>query len=110
MILDLTIIVAAVVFVVDISGFSATLLRVVNYALRNSGVQLTRLKPFTCSLCMSWWCGIAYGLATGLPFLTTLAIGVGCGLAALPMKDILTALLDLLAAVVRAIDKLTNRI
>lgn len=41
-----------VVFVVDLSGFSQTVL---NVASRIKGRRITSLKPLTCSLCMTWW-------------------------------------------------------
>lgn len=48
MFLDLLLIAVVVCFVVDISG-----------ALRNFK------KPFSCSLCMTWWTGLIYLLVTG---------------------------------------------
>lgn len=47
MILDLLLIACVVCFVVDISG-----------ALRNFK------KPFSCSLCMTWWIGLLYLIIT----------------------------------------------
>lgn len=45
-----------VVFVVDISGVTDVLLRMVSAW---TGRRFVSLRPFTCSLCMTWWCGLA---------------------------------------------------
>lgn len=41
-----------VVYVVDLSGFSQTVLDI---ASRVKGRRVSSLKPLTCSLCMTWW-------------------------------------------------------
>lgn len=61
--LDLLYITILTVFVVDLSGFRATFLRLASLLFRR---PLTELKPFTCSLCVTWWAGFAYLLATDL--------------------------------------------
>lgn len=48
-----------VVFVVDLSGFSQTVLDI---ASRVKGKRVTHLRPFTCSLCMTWWTTLAVAL------------------------------------------------
>ncbi len=51
-----------VVFVVDLSGIVDTF----KWALsRWLSVGIERLKPFDCSLCMVWWCGLLYLLVVG---------------------------------------------
>ena len=55
--LDLLYITILTVFVVDLSGFRATFLRLASLLFRR---PLTELKPFTCSLCVTWWAGFAY--------------------------------------------------
>ena len=60
--LDLLYITILTVFVVDLSGFRATFLRLASLLFRRT---ITELKPFTCSLCLTWWAGFAYLLATG---------------------------------------------
>lgn len=60
--LNLLLLAFIVVFVVDISGMVDTLKGLIGRWL---GVKLERLKPFDCSLCMIWWCGLGYVLAVG---------------------------------------------
>ena len=51
-----------VVFVVDLSGFTDAWL---GWLSRWLGRTVRELKPFSCSLCMTWWTGIVYALVTG---------------------------------------------
>lgn len=51
-----------VVFIVDVSGIVDTIKGVIGRWL---GVRFERLKPFDCSLCMVWWCGLGYLFAVG---------------------------------------------
>lgn len=60
---ELLLLALVVIYVVDLSGFSDTLLRWVNRWLRRYHYgPLAELRPFTCSLCMVWWCGLAWAL------------------------------------------------
>ena len=60
---ELFLLALVVIYVVDLSGFSDTLLRWVNRWLRRYHYgPLAELRPFTCSLCMVWWCGLAWAL------------------------------------------------
>lgn len=47
------------VFVVDLSGFSDTVCRVWAKMIRVRSVE--SVKPFTCSLCMTWWVTLVTG-------------------------------------------------
>ena len=51
-----------VVFVVDLSGFSRTVLDV---ASRIRHRRIVSLRPFTCSLCMTWWVTLVTALFLG---------------------------------------------
>lgn len=66
-ILDLFILTCIVVFIVDISGFvdnfKSCLKKILTHGLLTNSDY--RLKPFDCSLCMTWWTGIIYLLCTG---------------------------------------------
>lgn len=50
-----------VVYVVDLSGFSQTVLDI---ASRVKGRRISSLKPLTCSLCMTWWVTLTVALCT----------------------------------------------
>lgn len=51
-----------VVFVVDVSGVVDALKAALGRWLSGT---VARLKPFDCSLCMVWWCGLLYLLVVG---------------------------------------------
>jgi hypothetical protein len=58
---ELLLLALVVIYVVDLSGFSDTLLRWVNRWLRRYHYgPVENLRPFTCSLCMVWWCGLLW--------------------------------------------------
>ena len=74
---ELLLVVVVVCFVVDVSGWSDTLIRTVNRWLRRYNVgPIEDLQPLTCSLCMVWWTGLAWALirhAVSLPVVAYIA-------------------------------------
>lgn len=60
--IDILILDLVVVWIVDLSGFTASWMGAVS---RFIGKPVRPIKPFACSLCMSWWTGIVYAIATG---------------------------------------------
>lgn len=76
--LDLLIIGFIAVFIIDYSGFIEEMDRLLTKALK-SKVPLHIPKPFSCSLCTTFWTGVIYLLATGsLSFVTLLMLGIVC--------------------------------
>lgn len=59
--IDILLLSVIVVFVVDMSGWTATVLDALS---RWSGRKVKSLRPFTCSLCSTWWAGVIYCIAT----------------------------------------------
>lgn len=110
MVKDLLILTAVTVFVVDLSGFSDTLLGWANRIVRPYGRRFTQLRPFTCSLCATWWLGLLYLLITrqlsiqgvGLVALCSLSTTVAAN-ALMLVKDFALAVLDLLQRMVNRI-------
>lgn len=71
---DILFLTLIVVFIVDLSGFTDSWLSAFSKWL---GHPVYSFKPFTCSLCMSWWSGIVYLIVTGrfcLPLLAYVAL------------------------------------
>ena len=96
----MTLLAAVVVFVVDLSGFSQTLTAFVSRAW---GRRVRAVKPFTCSLCMTFWCCLLWALCSGR--FTLPAVAWACALAFLsqPMGEALTLVREWVLAV---LDKL----
>ena len=103
MILKLFYITLIVVFVIDHSGMIDTIKGALAKWLK---VREVRIKPFDCSLCMSWWCGL---LALAIERQFTLGNIVAVALFALfadKIADTLTLLRDATSKAINAIYKL----
>lgn len=59
--LDILLLSLVVIFIVDLSGFTEAWLAALSKWL---GRTVRSVKPFSCSLCMTWWCGLAYAIIT----------------------------------------------
>lgn len=72
--LNLFLIATVVVFIIDVSGFKDTVLAVFSRLYKR---DITTMRPFTCSLCMTWWIGLIWLLfagSFGLPGLAALSV------------------------------------
>lgn len=97
-IIDLLLVAVVWVFVLDLSGFWDEVTTKVSGWLTNGRVRRPfSLKPFSCSLCMTFWTGLVYLLATG--HMTLPMVAYVCMLAYLTprIKDGLLVLDALLA-------------
>lgn len=71
---ELLLVAVVVVYVVDVSGATETLLGLLSRFTRRFGLPPVRsFRPFTCSLCMVWWCCLAWALIRGQLTLPTVA-------------------------------------
>lgn len=71
MILDLLQITFIIVFIIDISGFIDEAEIMLGKWLKG---KVIIPKPFSCSLCMSWWVNLVYLLCVGQFTLTNITI------------------------------------
>ena len=102
--LDLLYLTVAVVYVVDVSGFTQTWL---GWLSRFLHARVTELRPFSCSTCMTWWSCIVYLLITGTFDLRNLAVVAVLSSVAYPIGQVLIFVREgLLAAVSKLLDKL----
>ena len=60
--LDILLLSLVVIWIVDVSGFTDSWMNALSRWLNR---QIRPVKPFACSLCMTWWTGLAYALITG---------------------------------------------
>lgn len=73
-IIDLILVAVIVIYIVDLSGFTDTWLKVLSHY---TGRKITELKPFSCSLCMVWWVCLIFSLVAGkcsLPVIAFIAL------------------------------------
>lgn len=74
LITELLIITLIMVFIIDLSGFIDEIETVLSKWLKGK-VRIP--KPFSCSLCMSWWTNLIYLLCVGkltLPYMALIAL------------------------------------
>lgn len=62
MILKLFILTCIIVFIIDLSGIIEELERILGKWLK---AKIIIPKPFSCSLCLTWWIGLLYLLVYG---------------------------------------------
>lgn len=67
MCIDLLMIAIIVCFIVDISGIIDSVKRMIWKWIFNDKIVYSdfRLKPFDCSLCLTFWCGLIYLFVVG---------------------------------------------
>lgn len=76
--IELLLLWAVVVFIVDGSGWTDFVLKTASrFTARYGYGPVKQLRPFTCSLCMTWWCGLAWCLIRGQLSLPTVAFTAG---------------------------------
>ena len=76
--LELLIVAAVVVYIVDISGFTDAWLSWLSRALKG---PVKSVRPFSCSKCMTWWCVLLWAAVQGK--LSIMIIGYAAALALL---------------------------
>lgn len=86
------IIAAVVVFIVDLSGFTDSWRDALARALHIR--NLRPLKPFDCSLCMTWWTCLIYPLCTGDFSLLTLANAAALALLSQPLSAVMLFIVE----------------
>lgn len=79
MIIDLILIQLIIVFIIDLSGAVESLKLFISKILTKGKIQTTNfdLKPFTCSLCSTWWIGLIYLLVCHsftIPYIALVAL------------------------------------
>lgn len=65
--LNLLLIALVCVMIVDLSGFVQSIKSLISTKLTNGKITTNsfRIKPFDCSLCMTFWCSIIYIIFNG---------------------------------------------
>ena len=62
---DLLLVAAVTIYIVDLSGFTDSWRSALARMMRIPEQNLRQLKPFDCSLCMTWWVCLIYALIEG---------------------------------------------
>lgn len=109
--INLFILTCIIVFIIDLSGFIDEMVKRLYYKYIKVGdyhTLIPKLKPLTCSLCLSFWAGIIYLLITSQ--FTVLMVGYVCLLSFLTpiIGDILIMIKDVLNKIINIIYKLID--
>lgn len=109
--INLFILTCIIVFIIDLSGFVDEMVKRLYYKYIKVGdyhTLIPKLKPLTCSLCLSFWAGLIYLLITSQ--FTITMIGYVCLLAFLTpvIGDILVMIKDVINKIINLIYKLID--
>lgn len=110
--IELLLLTVVVVFIVDLSGFTESWTAGLARAL--SGGRSSRLRwsgrPFSCSLCMTWWICLAWALIRGRLTIPVLAASAGFSAFSITVKEILIFIRETATvAISRLTEKCTRR-
>lgn len=103
MLLNLLYIALIVVFIIDHSGIIDSIKGALSKWLK---VRDIRLKPFDCSLCMTWWCGLLYIIIAEHFTLGNIVAVAMFALFADKLAELLSLVRDLIAKTIETIYKL----
>lgn len=84
---ELPLVAVVVVFIVDLSGFTDSWRTALARFLRVTAIR--PLRPFDCSLCMTWWCCLAWAAIRGGLSLLTVTESALLAFASVPINSIL---------------------
>ena len=65
MFVDLLLVAVVTIYIVDLSGFTQSWRSALARRMHINETNLRPLKPFDCSLCMTWWVCLGYALIKG---------------------------------------------
>ena len=101
-IIDIILVALVTIYIVDLSGFTETLLKVIS---AYKGRKITELKPFSCSLCMVWWVCLIYAVIVGNLTIPVVALIALLSLLSVPCGKLLILIRE---AFLKVINKLMN--
>lgn len=101
-IIDLILVALVTIYIVDLSGFTDTWLKVLSHYM---GRKITELKPFSCSLCMVWWVCLIYAAIVGNLTIPVVALIALLSFLSVPCGQLLMLIRE---AILNVINKLMN--
>jgi len=109
MILDLLYIAIIIVFIIDYAGFFTTIEDILSKMIsriRQKNIHITIPRPFSCSLCMVFWSGLIYILATGNLSLYSVMIVSLFSASSIILSEIMDFTRDIIIKIIYALRKL----
>jgi len=107
-IINLLLIQLIIVFIIDLSGVMNSIKIALSKWLTKGKVASTgfNIKPFDCSLCMTFWIGLIYLLITKSFTLPYIAVVAGLSFLTQSANDLLLLIKDLITKVINTIYKI----
>lgn len=90
-------------FIVDYSGIIDTIKSALGKWLK---CRVERLKPFDCSLCMTWWSCLAYIIIAGEFTLRNILLCALCALFADKVGEVISLVRDMITKIISVIYKI----
>jgi len=107
--LQLLLLAAVVVYVVDLSGFTDWWLsRLSRFTVRRHYPPVKSLRPFSCSLCMVWWCGISFAWLHGQLTIPVLAYVAGLSFLSITLSELFIFLRETLTGFIARLNRWLN--
>lgn len=101
-IIDIILVALVTIYIVDLSGFTETWLKVLSHYM---GRKIQELKPFSCSLCMVWWVCLIYAVIVGNLTIPVVALIALLSILSVPFGQLLILIRD---AFLKVINKLMD--
>ena len=100
------------VIVTDISDFPSSVKKAISYALTKGKIVKDdyRMHWVDCSFCQVFWLGLAYILYIGEFSLMNLALILACSFLTTFVKNAICTIEDILTAILRIINKITDKL
>lgn len=96
-IIDITLVALVTIYIVDLSGIKDTLL---DFRSKYTGRTYREWKPFTCSLCMTWWVCLLYVICIGKFQITTIAYVALLSMLSAPISQFLVLIRETLTTII----------
>ena len=98
------------VLVIDISGFCDEMKIMLSKLLTKGKIATSNynIKPFFCSTCMSWWCGLIYLIIAQKVSLFMIAFTLFVACMSPITKDLYYMIYDTIEKIIRIINKFTE--
>ena len=106
--IDLFLITCILVFGIDCTDFPSSVKKVISYIFTKGRIITDNyeLRPFLCSLCATFWCGLIYLLVTGQMGIVGVAYVCLMAYSTRVLKDIFQLIEDILLTVIKKIESL----
>ena len=114
-ILDLLLLTVIICFIIDVSGISNDIRKLMSrLILKYTKIKISweelKIKPFLCSLCMTFWCGLGYLLFVDKFIIPYIAFVAFLSLISSNISGFLFCIKDILALIENLIQRLIQKL